>query len=86
MAKCFAPDDLSELTLGTPLGFLINDKDMFNYVEINDPFVPIIAVLINIPWVHHVLRTWPLSKVLPKKMDPAGFGKLMECGHIFRTS
>ena len=47
---------------------------MYKYVEINDGFFPILAVLLNMPWLSRLLKTWPFSNALPKDGDEIGFG------------
>ena len=71
-------DVISELGFGEAIGFLANDRDMYKYVEINDGFFPVLAVLLNMPWLSRLLRTWPLNNALPKEGDEIGFGRMMQ--------
>ncbi|KAK3934715.1 cytochrome P450, partial [Diplogelasinospora grovesii] len=76
-AQYFALDVISELGFGEAIGFLPNDKDMYRYVEINDTFFPVMAVILNMPWMDKYLKSWPLNMALPKEGDQVGFGRLM---------
>ncbi|KEY69824.1 hypothetical protein S7711_08608 [Stachybotrys chartarum IBT 7711] len=76
-SQYFALDVISYLGFGEAIGFLKNDTDMHHYIEVNDSFFPVLAVLLNVPWVDSWLRTWPLSLALPKEGDETGFGRLM---------
>jgi hypothetical protein len=76
-SQYFALDVISYLGFGEAIGFLENDKDMHSYVAINDGFFPVLAVLLNVPWVDAWLKTWPLNQAMPKESDAVGFGRLM---------
>ncbi|KAH7316774.1 cytochrome P450 [Stachybotrys elegans] len=76
-SQYFALDVISYLGFGEAIGFLKNDSDMHHYVESNDAFFPVLAVVLNMPWLDRWLRMWPLSLALPKVGDEAGFGGLM---------
>ncbi len=78
-SQYFALDVISELGFGEAIGFLSNDKDMYKYVEMNDSFFPVLAVLLNMPWLSRLLQSWPLNKALPKEGDEYGFGGMMGC-------
>lgn len=76
-SQYFALDVVSDLGFGEAIGFLANDKDMFKFVETNDTFFPVLAVILNMPWLSRIMRTWPLSKAMPKEGDEYGLGPLM---------
>lgn len=76
-SQYFALDVVSELSFGEALGFLVNDEDLFGYVKTNDQMFPILAVLLNMPWIGIMMQRWPLNKLLPFESDKFGFGKLM---------
>ncbi|KAK3346524.1 cytochrome P450 [Lasiosphaeria hispida] len=76
-AQYFTLDVISYLGLGEAFGFLSNDKDMYDYVAINDSTFPIISVLLTIPWADGYMKSWPLNKMLPKDGDNVGFGMLI---------
>lgn len=76
-SQYFALDVISDLSFGEAIGFLENDRDMYRYVETNDTVFPVLAVLLNMPWLSALLRTWPLSLAMPKEGDEAGLGRIM---------
>jgi hypothetical protein len=76
-AQYFALDVISSVGQGVPIGFLTEDKDLHQYIEINDGFMPVFNILVNMPWLSKVMQTWPLSAALPKDGDAVGFGRLI---------
>ena len=76
-SQYFALDVISDLGFGEAIGFLENDQDMYRYVETNDTVFPVLAVLLNMPWLNALLKTWPLSLAMPKEGDEVGLGRLM---------
>lgn len=76
-AQYFALDVISDIAFGEALGFLPNDKDMYDYVQTNDTIFPVVAVLLNMPWLNGWLKSWPLSMAMPKEGDESGLGRLM---------
>lgn len=76
-AQYFTLDVISEAGFGSAIGFLENDKDMHQYIHINDKFIPVAIATLNFPMLLRALRTWPLNAVLPKESDVNGFGPMM---------
>lgn len=74
----FAIDVISGIGYGAPVGFIANDQDLYHYVEINDSFFPIFALLGNMPWLGLMLQRWPFNAALPKDSDAQGFGRLIK--------
>ena len=83
-SQYFALDVISDVGFGEAIGFLANDKDMYKYVETNDAFFPVLAIILNMPWLSRVMRTWPLSKAMPKVGDEYGLGPLMGYDRLVR--
>lgn len=73
----FALDVISEVGWSEALGFIRNDKDMHQHVELNNKMMPLLASFIAIPWMGSVLKTWPLSLLQPHEGNDVGFGRLM---------
>ncbi|KAK5661800.1 hypothetical protein OQA88_9902 [Cercophora sp. LCS_1] len=73
----FALDVISSLTFSKPFGFLTEDRDLYDYIEINDGAVPIMNMLGGMPWMTSIIHRWPLRLVLPSTGDKVGFGRLM---------
>ncbi|KAK3312504.1 cytochrome P450 [Apodospora peruviana] len=76
-AQYFALDVITEVGFGEAFGFLTNDRDMYQYVEINDTYLPVLVMLLELPFFDNVLRTWPMNKLAPTAGDDYGYGKLM---------
>ncbi|KAK1977679.1 cytochrome P450 [Colletotrichum cereale] len=76
-SQYFALDVVSDLSFGEALGFLAKDEDLFGYVETNDYIFPVLAVMLNTPWLGIVMQQWPLNKLLPFESEWFGFGRLM---------
>lgn len=76
-AQYFALDVITDIGFGEAFGFLANDKDMYQYLEINDKFLLVVVVLLELPLIDRVLRTWPINKLAPTVEDDYGMGKLM---------
>ncbi|EFQ31517.1 cytochrome P450 [Colletotrichum graminicola] len=76
-SQYFALDVVSEISFGEALGFLAKDKDLFGYVQTNDQIFPVLAIMLNMPWLGIMMQRWPLNKLLPFESDKFGFGRLM---------
>lgn len=76
-AMYLAIDTITELSWGEQMGFIANDADMYKYLEINDGFFPVLAVLLTMPRFSKLLSMWPLKLALPKEGDAFGFGRIM---------
>ncbi|KAH8895772.1 cytochrome P450 [Thozetella sp. PMI_491] len=76
-AQFFALDIITELALSEAFGFLVNDTDMYSFIEINDSYLGVLTTVMEVAWVDRLIRTWPLNKMLPKEVDDYGMGKLM---------
>lgn len=82
-AMFFALDVTCELGFGSAPGYLVEDKDLYDYLAINDAFFPVIIVMSNFPWLARLTHRWPLKHSLPKAGDTFGFGALMRCEGLY---
>lgn len=73
----YALDVIGDISVGTPFGFLAEDKDLYNYNHINITALPAMNVVSVLPWLTKILHRWPLCLVLPREGDIVGFGRLM---------
>lgn len=73
----FTLDVISDVSFGAPFGFLTEDKDLFQYNEINASAVPVMNMLQAMPWLSNVVYRWPFRLALPSDGDSVGFGRLM---------
>lgn len=76
-SQFFALDVISDVSFGTSFGFLVEDKDLYNYIEITDSAIPMMSLLQAFPRITNVLYSWPLRLALPSTGDKVGFGRLM---------
>ncbi|KAK1833684.1 cytochrome P450 monooxygenase lolP1 [Podospora conica] len=73
----FTLDVISDVSFGAPFGFLAEDKDLFQYNEINASAVPVMNMLQSMPWLTNIVYRWPFRLALPSDGDNVGFGRLM---------
>jgi hypothetical protein len=76
-SQFFSLDVISDLSFGKAFGFLTEDRDLFQYNEINNSAVPIMNMLQAMPWLSNVVYRWPFRLALPNDKDSVGFGRLM---------
>ena len=76
-SQFFALDVISNLSFGKAFGFLADDKDLYDYIAINDSAVPVMNLLQAMPWMTNVVYRWPMRLALPSDGDKVGFGRLM---------
>ena len=76
-AQFFTLDVISAMSFGEAFGFLTEDKDLYQFLEINASAVPVMNFLLAVPWLTNFVYRWPLKLVLPSDGDSVGFGRLM---------
>ncbi|OAA62127.1 Cytochrome P450 [Cordyceps fumosorosea ARSEF 2679] len=72
-----ALDIIGDISIGKPFGYLEQDRDLFNYNEINLSSLPIMTFVSVLPGITDILHKWPFRLALPKEGDQVGFGRLM---------
>ena len=80
-AHYFALDVISETSFGTAFGFLDEDKDLFQFLEITNSALPVMNLLAVVPMLTNLVYSWPLRLLLPNTNDRAGLGRLMRWDH-----
>ena len=78
-AHFYAIDSLGFLAYSRPLGYLAHDRDMNRAIEITERTLPFMMVLSEYPAVNKLVYRWPLSYLLPREGDKAGFGAIIGC-------
>ncbi|KAK4176254.1 cytochrome P450 [Triangularia setosa] len=73
----FSLDVISDASFGKAFGFLVKDRDLHQFIEINDSAVPIMNILQAVPSWTNIIYRWPFNLALPKDGDGVGFGRLM---------
>ncbi|KAM7201691.1 putative cytochrome p450 [Rhypophila sp. PSN 637] len=76
-AMFFTLDVISEMSFGGAFGFLKEDKDLYQFIEINDSAMPVMNFLLAVPWLTNFVYRWPLKLALPSDGDHVGLGRLM---------
>ncbi|KAK4189128.1 putative cytochrome P450 E-class, group I [Podospora australis] len=76
-AHFFSLDVISDSSFSTAFGFLVEDRDLHRFIEINDSAVPIMNFLQAMPWLSSIVHSWPLRLALPNDGDRVGLGRLM---------
>ena len=72
-----ALDTLGEVAYSQQLGFLEHDRDQSNFLKINEQMLSAVLMVSNYDWFFPILHHWPLSYLLPRAGDSAGFGAIM---------
>ncbi|KGQ10980.1 Pisatin demethylase [Beauveria bassiana D1-5] len=73
-----ALDIIGDISLGKPFGYLKQDRDLYNFNEINMSSLPILTFVSILPGIADVIHTWPFRLALPKEGDQVGFGRLLK--------
>lgn len=73
----FTADASGDIAFGNPIGFLENDKDMYDYLKTSAEGFPFFIMLSLFPWLMHLLSLETLKKYLPKAGDSFGMGRIM---------
>lgn len=76
-AQYFTLDVISDLAWGEPMGFLAQDRDVFNYLKVTTMSIPAMMVLSTYPGLVSLLQTPLLRPLLPRETDTNGFGALI---------
>jgi hypothetical protein len=73
----FALDAIGDVALGKPFGYLSQDRDLYDYNQINSSSLPVMNIVSVLPWLTKVVHSWPFRLLLPREGDQIGFGRLM---------
>jgi len=76
-AQYFALDVISDVSFSQAFGFLAEDRDLYQYIEINNAAVPVMNMMQTMPWLAGIMYRWPFRLALPSDGDKVGFGRLM---------
>lgn len=70
----FTLDVISDLAFGKAFGYLHEDKDVYNYIEMMESSIPLMMLVANIPSLADILQSRLLRSLLPSEADKVGFG------------
>ena len=82
LAQYFALDSLTHLAFGQPIGFLEENKDLYDYNKSTSASFPILELGCNIPVINSILKSSiAQATAAPKPDDKTGFGAIIGIGH-----
>ncbi|KAK4445614.1 cytochrome P450 [Podospora aff. communis PSN243] len=73
----FSLDTLGEVAYSTPMGYLKNNRDMGNFLKINEKILPIMLLLSSYDGIFGLMHYWPLKYLMPREGDGVGAGAIM---------
>ncbi|KAK0611729.1 cytochrome P450 [Immersiella caudata] len=76
-AHFFTLDTLGEVVYSTPMGYLKNNRDMGNFLKINEKILPIMLLLSSYESIFGLMHYWPLKYLMPREGDGVGAGAIM---------
>ncbi|KAK0667048.1 putative cytochrome P450 E-class, group I [Cercophora samala] len=65
----FSLDVISDASFGEAFGFLVEDRDLHQFIEINDSAVPVMNFLQAVPSLTNIVYRWPFNLALPRDGD-----------------
>ena len=78
IAQYFTLDSLTHIAFGRPLGFLIENRDLYDYNESSTAFFPVLAMGASVPAVNNILKSRIVQFLAgPKAQDKAGLGAII---------
>lgn len=78
VSQYLALDILTDIAFGKPFGFLIEERDLFMYIQTSAAFLPFMELGTNHPWIHAILTSKLLSSIAgPKPTDSRGLGAVI---------
>ncbi|KIX94105.1 uncharacterized protein Z520_10131 [Fonsecaea multimorphosa CBS 102226] len=77
-AQYFTLDSLTHIAFGRPFGFLIENKDLYDYNKSSTAFFPVMEMSTNLPFIHSILSSSLMQALAgPKPEDKAGLGAII---------
>ncbi|OAP64768.1 hypothetical protein AYL99_00740 [Fonsecaea erecta] len=77
-AQYFTLDSLTHIAFGHPFGFLIENKDLYDYNKSSTAFFPVMELGTNLPLIHFILSSSLMQALAgPKPEDKAGLGAII---------
>jgi cytochrome P450 len=78
LAQYFTLDSLTHIAFGQPVGFLTENKDLFDYNAQAADFLPVLAMGASVPAVNAVLKSRIVQALAgPKATDKSGMGAIV---------
>lgn len=76
-ASFLTMDVITDVAFGQPFGNLVDDRDMFDYIENTEAMIPAMMVLCSIPAMRSVFLSKFGKLFFPSDKSEKGVGKLM---------
>ena len=74
----FTLDVITDIAYGQPLGDLIEDEDVYKYVQSTEEMLEVIIILGSIPILNDILKIqWIAEFMFPSEKDKTGVGRLI---------
>ena len=83
LAGYFTLDILTQIAFGHALGFLKENRDLYDYHKSTAAFYPIMELGSNHPTILAILNSWIMSGAAPKPTDKIGFGAIVGEAHKY---
>ena len=78
IAQYFTLDSLTHIAFGRPLGFLLENRDLYDYNASSTAFLPVLAMSASVPFLGNILRSRIVQFLAgPKAKDKAGLGAII---------
>lgn len=77
IAGYFTLDSLTQIAFGRALGFLKEDRDLYDYIRSSTAYFPIMEMGSNHPWILRFLNSRLMRGAAPKPGDKVGFGAII---------
>ncbi len=78
-AQFFTLDVSSDLAFGEPLGDVLNDEDVYQYIQTMEENMPNIIVTTVLPWLLTIMSLPLFRSMIPSEKDVIGLGRTMAC-------
>jgi len=74
----FALDVVMDIATGQPFEDLVNDKDMYEFLESSANSLPVIAMVAAVPWAGKLLQSRWVAPLVAPTASEYGIGKVIE--------
>ncbi|KAL9087667.1 MAG: hypothetical protein Q9165_006591 [Trypethelium subeluteriae] len=77
-AQYFTLDVITDIAYGQPLGDLVDDDDVYKYIQSTEEMLEVIIILGAMPILNDILKVqWIAELVFPSEKDQTGVGRLI---------
>jgi len=73
-SQYFTLDVIGHLAFGKAFGYLVEDRDLYDYIQISKSAVTFNSLLQHFPLVTKILHSRLLARLAPNETDKLGFG------------